>query len=295
MFPFLNPSVTLENVQRGTESGTPYIQCRCVACARQGEDNTGQHLRIYSTGAFRCAKYPNDRDHNRIIRSILRSNTDEVVDLTPEPTARVQQEVVYPESILEKLMPDYSYWIGRGVDPDIFKRLGGGVAASDEKSKLSGRFIHPIRNLRNQICGFAGRLIEENNFSVRWKILGRKSHFIFPPSKVSADMIISRGEIILCEGIGCVLKLASCNIWNTISLFGINISSQQISFLIGKSPLKIIIATNNEKSGIGNAAAQKIKEKLSRFFNEDSIIVRLPTKKDFAEMTEQEIVSWTKL
>ena len=41
-------------------------------------------------------------------------------------------------------------------------------------------------------------------------------------------------------------------------------------------------------------AALGIKYKLSKFFNPDSISVKLPYKKDFGDMKKQEIIDWYK-
>jgi len=50
----------LEKVKDGANGG---IKARCPACAANGEDNQGNHLYIYPSGKFGCAKYPNDRKH----------------------------------------------------------------------------------------------------------------------------------------------------------------------------------------------------------------------------------------
>ena len=57
---------------------------------------------------------------------------------------------------------------------------------------------------------------------------------------------------------------------------------------------KIIISFNNDSSNnsAGNNAAEKEKEKLSLFFDPSQIKVKLPKKKDFGEMTKEEILNW---
>jgi hypothetical protein len=59
----------------------------------------------------------------------------------------------------------------------------------------------------------------------------------------------------------------------------------------------IIISTNNDADSDynrGMEAALNIKSKLSKFFNPDTLKVKLPTRKDFGDMTKAEILEWKK-
>lgn len=276
------------------------IQAQCPACAAEGSDKTGNHLRVWPSGAFNCSKAgPLDKVHNRIVRSYIRpddeaSHTAALLSEVEyiEPDARVDFDKVYPESMLDKLVADYSYWTGRGISEDVLRRLGGGVAPLEERSKLSGRYIHPARNGDGKIVGFAGRLIKDNSFAPRWKILGAKSAFIFPHLSISSPAVRAKSEVILVEGIGCALSLMTAGFDNVWCLFGINLSSKLLSKLVALSLNRIIIATNNEASGVGERAALGIKQRLSAFIREDKMEIRLPTEKDFAEMTTEHIIKW---
>lgn len=279
----------LNNLKRNSDGS---IQCACPACQSQNRDKTGEHLRIYSNGAFSCV-IDKSRAHNKTIFTLLRDpNADPIEFIEPfRPTV----EKIYPEDTLTKLLPVYDYWVGRGAHEDVLKAVGGGMATNEEKGKLSGRFVFPCRNGEGRIIGFAGRLVEESSFAPKWKILGKKNNFVFPPLTLSRRAIESKSQIILVESIGCVLALAGQGIWNTMCLFGLNISGKQLGLLIGMAVKHIVIATNNEESGIGNEAAQKLKKRLGSFFNEENITIRLPFKKDFMEMTEDDIVKWNNL
>jgi hypothetical protein len=70
-----------------------------------------------------------------------------------------------------------------------------------------------------------------------------------------------------------------------------------IGLLIRYNLQNIIIATNNEpdNDGIGNKAAVKIQSALLQWFDKERIKIKLPTKKDFGEMTSAEIEEWNKL
>jgi hypothetical protein len=42
-------------------------RARCPACAENGQDKTGEHLRIYPDGRFGCCVFPADQEHRRRI------------------------------------------------------------------------------------------------------------------------------------------------------------------------------------------------------------------------------------
>ena len=53
----------LENVRDLDE----VIQARCPACAEEGGDSSGNHLRFYPNGAFGCCVHQGDRSHRKRI------------------------------------------------------------------------------------------------------------------------------------------------------------------------------------------------------------------------------------
>ncbi len=286
-------SSRLEGLRRNSD-GT--YQARCPICALSGGDSGKQHLRIWPSQAFRCVK-DDSKEHNKAVRAVIYDSADpetlaelslQVID--PEP--KLEVEKVYPEEMLTKLVPDYRYWAGRGISEEVLRRMGGGLAPADERSKLSGRFIHPLRNKGDKLIGFAGRLVSEASFGPKWKILGKKTKFVYPHYSILSKELDSKKEIILVEGIGCVLSLASAGIWNTFCLFGLNVSSVLLGLVVSKNLKRVVIATNNEASGIGNTAAAKIRAQLIVFLGEEKVIVHLPDKKDFAEMSSEAIQQW---
>jgi hypothetical protein len=54
----------LENV-RTLDGGI--VQARCPACAEDGQDRKGEHLRILPDGRFGCCVHPKDGDHRKKI------------------------------------------------------------------------------------------------------------------------------------------------------------------------------------------------------------------------------------
>jgi hypothetical protein len=59
----------LEKVRRGGER----IICRCPACFEQGHDKTGNHLSIWTSGAFACVQFPGDEgiEHRKRIFELV--------------------------------------------------------------------------------------------------------------------------------------------------------------------------------------------------------------------------------
>lgn len=273
----------LENLKQDSDGWT----AACPFCRQvEGRDRTGNHLKVFRSGKFSCIVAPSDKEHNAgILQLVGTESTGELVYTVPEPKIEMIKD--WPISLLEKLIKDYSYFEGRGISAGTQNEFRLGVALSGQLSK---RICCPILNQQaTKIIGFSARTIVDAQ--PRWKILGSKKQFVYP-AWLNSKIIDQKKEVILVEGIGCVLTLWDNDIKNVICLFGTKLSSKIISFLIQKNPNKIILALNNESSGIGLEAAKKAKDTLSSFFNRKKIEIRLPYRKDFNEMTKMEIMEW---
>ena len=92
--------------------------------------------------------------------------------------------------------------------------------------------------------------------------------------------------------------MAECGIFNSLTLFGTDISKSIISFLLAQNPDRIIIATNNDENKAGQEGAEKIRKKLLNVFGEEKIITKHPKVNDFNEMLvkngKYNIVDWYK-
>lgn len=284
----------LQNVRR---AGDGTLSARCPACAAEGGDTTngGGHLKVWPSGAFNCAKAGgDDKDHNRQIRASLYPDDDaaqqaallsDVEYIDPDP--RVDSPTIYPDSMLARLVHDYSYWRGRGIDDNTCARFEGGLAPIDEKSKLSGRFIFPIRDDQRRIVGFSGRLVLPNSFAPSWKHLFKSSKVCWP-WYLNGDAIRARGSVVLLESIGNGLSLSQVGIHNWLVLFGLQFNSVVLGHLASVNPRQIIISTDNDSLGkassreAGNRAARKVQAQLSSFFPEERVVIRqCQTRKDW--------------
>ena len=198
----------------------------------------------------------------------------------------------FSPEIVKSLSKQYDYWVQRGVSEATVKEFGGGV---DYQWKLKNRYVFPVYDGRNKIVGLFGRDLTGNPKVPKYKILGKKKDFRWP-LYLNHQIIQDSKIVILTESPACILRLWDAGIKNAVCLFGTDISGSLIGLLIRYNLKKIIIATNNEpdNASIGNLAAKKIERKLLEFFDPANVIVKLPTKKDFAEMTNLEIESWSK-
>ena len=271
-------------------------EAACPVCRANGNDKSGNHLSIWKSGKFSCVVHPGDKQHNKQIYQYLYKGEDIETEEVEEFVYRGTKLKYYPEELLSKLIPDYSYWEGRNIPSNIVSQFPGGLSSIQDSGKLSGRYVFAIRNKDNKIVGWAGRLIEYSEFASKWKNLGIKKSFIFPERKLSEKYIRERKQIVILESVGDALACYKYGIKNTIVLFGVVPSSQQISYIISLGVKEIIISTNNDsaKNNVGNEAAEKIKKQLCLFFNPENIKIILPQSKDFGESNEQEILDFKK-
>ena len=204
------------------------------------------------------------------------------------PTINTQK--TFDREMLLKLKKDHSYWINRGIPEDVVSQFEGGVASS---GKMAGRYVFPIFNKYDQIVGFSGRDILGRSEVPKWKHIGNKSFWCFP-AKLTLKAIKSKKEVFIVESIGDALALYNAGIDNFIVSFGLEISTAIINFLLKVDVNKIRICFNDdsENNSAGNEASEKAYNKLTKFFDRNQVVINLPSKNDFGEMTTEEITEW---
>ncbi len=260
-------------------------QAQCPVCAREGRDLTGKnHLRLYRSGAFSCVVNHGDLGHNRAIRALLKDGYESEVEyIDAEPRTKVDR--VYPDSVLERLIPDYSYWVGRGMKEDVIRALECGLAPEDEKGPLSGRAVFPLRNPSGKIEAFTGRLAIENSIGKKWIHLGPVSHVVWP-WRLSGPEIERTKTAVLIESPGDSLACLSHGIKPVICLFGLNLFGLTIATLVAAGVNRVFVSLNRDKDERkGQAAADKIARRLEHFVPD--VRIRLPNGfKDWGEAAE---------
>jgi hypothetical protein len=145
--------------------------------------------------------------------------------------------------------------------------------------------VFPIYDENKQIIGFSGRKVDDDNDFPKWKHLGKRKNWVYPayiPSDDSVDTFITESkEVILVESIGDSMALFEHGIKNSLVTFGLGINSQIISYLTSKEIDRIIISNNNDlesEKNHGLVSCIKIFMALSKFFDLDQLVIKLPPK-----------------
>jgi DNA primase len=191
--------------------------------------------------------------------------------------------------ILQNLELNHQYWNKRNIMDETLSQFKGGVAKA---GKMKNRYVFPIFDINNNIIGFSGRDIT-NLSKIKWKHLGEKNDFLYPLF-LNSSQIEAQKEIILVESIGDMLSLYQAGIKNVLVTFGTNLSLSILNYCLKIDMKKIYISLNNDsnKNNAGNIAAEKTHARLKRYFDDKQLKISLPTKKDFGEMTKEEILQW---
>jgi hypothetical protein len=224
---------------------------------------------------------------------------DSKEDIQYQPKELIEMDKIYPKSYLEKLFPNYKFYLDRKISEDTQKFFKIGLAGAGQMYR---RMVFPIYDENAQIVGFSGRRVDDGDFA-KWKHLGRKRKWIYPahiPAKETVDSIIdNQKSVFLVESIGDSMALYDQGIKNTLVTFGTTISNDLINYLCSKELDKIYISTNNDLNSSRNnglIGAIQMYIKLSGFFNLDQLEIKLPPKphNDFGKAHESgyNLASW---
>lgn len=212
-----------------------------------------------------------------------------------EPRQKISIPKTFDKDMLMGIIPDFSYWEGRGIGKEVISRFQGGVVRS---GRMINRYVFPIFNGKNDIVGFSGRdLCNNNTARAKWKNIGGVSQWVYP-AFINKTTLQKSKNVILVESIGDMLSLFNAGIENVLVTFGVVIHPGIINFLLKIDTQCVIVALNNDKedknknSQVGNLAADKMKLKLSQYFDPNQIEISLPDKKDFGNMSIEEIKLW---
>ena len=80
-----NCSLDLSRLQSVQHLDGGPVRAACPACRAAGEDHTGDHLLIESSGKFGCAKYPGDAEHRKRIWALAGSAANAKPTFTGKP------------------------------------------------------------------------------------------------------------------------------------------------------------------------------------------------------------------
>jgi len=259
-------------------------------------------LRIYKdTGFWVDFKENISGDFPSLIKKSLKLDTEDqakswlkdknysTINYQSEIQPKIKEKKTFDKELLLKLEKKHEYWINRNVNEETLRLFKGGLAKA---GKMKNRYVFPIFNNKQEIIGFSGRDVT-NESKIKWKHLGDKSNWCYPLF-LNLETLKQEKEIFIIESIGDCLSLWDAGVQNTIVTFGLEISTAILNVLLKIDPNKIYISFNNDssKNNAGNNASEKAVNKLLRYFDKNQIKIKLPVKKDFGEMSIEEIKEW---
>jgi hypothetical protein len=184
----------------------------------------------------------------------------------------------FDNSILDSLIKDNSYWKSRDINESIFDEFTCGIF---NDGKMAKRACTIIYGQNKEIVGISGRALE-NWMKPKWKHLFKVSEVCFP-LYLNLEIIKQKQEVILVESLGNLFSLWSAGIKNVICIFGTRLHGKVLTSLLSLNLKSIKICLDNDslKNNVGNEAAEKIKVKLSNFFDENVVKIIFPPENDW--------------
>lgn len=189
------------------------------------------------------------------------------------------------------------YYLNKGYSKYILDKYDVGVC-NDPSKPFYKRFLVPLYDQKHSNivavlarspynkCSICNEFHEgECKTSPKWLNSGFTGGILYN-YWFSKNHIRNKGECIIVEGCGDVWKLEQSGIYNSVALCTNNITYAQQVILEKSGATKLILALDSDEKG--QEGKEKIKRKLGRYYNIDEL--KLP-KKDFGEMTEEEIKS----
>lgn len=201
----------------------------------------------------------------------------------------IEMDAIYPESILNNLFPNFSFYKRKGLSEETLNFYKTGLAQS---GKMYRRMVFPIYNEYSQIIGFSGRKIDTDNDKIpKWKHIGKKRNWIYPayiPAEETVDSIIRKtGEVVIVESVGDSMALFESGVKNSLVSFGLGCQPIMLSYLSSFSVKRIVIAGNNDSDGENHGYFGNVKTLLNllSYFDFNCIEINLPPENhnDFSD------------
>ena len=204
----------------------------------------------------------------------------------------LKEEKTFSNDVLRKLLPDYDYFLKRGVTKEVQQIYQCGLASS---GKLYQRMVFPIRREDKRIHGFSGRKVIQDNNRPNWLHWGQSKDWFYPFFTVPdvERKIKEEKAVYLVESIGDSMKMFQNGFENNLVVFGKNIGPKLVSKLAAIDG-DIIFAFNDDSNKEGGQKDQGQKGALSSILKLiDVVDLRRiwfvkPTKNDFGEMDWQD-------
>jgi hypothetical protein len=132
-------SLDVNQLEKVRRLGGNLIQARCPACAEEGGDKAGEHLRIQADGRFGCCVHPKDGEHRRRIFALVGDRSPRAFTIR---VAHMQPRESRAMSIRSSLS-------GRGGT------VGTAVTRSEEQVAVTGAESGTLRTLSSLSRAYA--------------------------------------------------------------------------------------------------------------------------------------------
>ena len=238
----------------------------------------------------------NTNDPTELKKYLNKEETFFLTERARDSIEKLQVEEVYPDSILEKLLPHYKFYNGRGISDETLIKLKGGLAT---RSQMYQRFVFPIYNQYKQIHGFSGRDMSGKEGRPKWKHMGKKKSWVYPAYVPTKDGIffdnVNKDYVLIVESIGDALSCIENGISNVLVSFGLDISSKLLCSLIHFDFKQVVLSFNNDSNKEDNRgmnACVKNYLKLLNYYDPKQIKICLPVQNDFGDMNENDFMRW---
>lgn len=189
---------------------------------------------------------------------------------------------------LEKMTRDISYFVGRGLNPDLLNKYQC-FTCKTNGHPLNNRACIPIFSEKEDLIGFSGRIIDDKlinkDYCPKWKIYPYempKEKILFNLNNAKESIRELRSAIVV-EGPLDVFKLIESGVPNVVAPLGINLSTDHIKLLVKSGVHNMILALDPDEAGQKNQ--EKMVKKFAMYFR----VFTLDLKKDPGEYTVDEV------
>jgi len=280
---------------------TGYSMCFTRDCLKQQGEGKGIFRfvsALLKTGLAGAYEYC-----DKVLKGIPSDYTLE--EFQTESEERYRPAAIDRSLIIPQVNPNIDFYLKRGYTREILQKYDMFICQK-KNNLLCGRIVIPVYNDEyTQAVGFLGRTLYPKcpsckKYHLKTRPCPTFSFDIIKSEKwlnskgmsrnkllfnywFAKEEVEKRGEVLLVESPGNVIKLAQAGINNTVAIFGTILSYEQIKKLENLGVKRVYLGL--DKDGAGEAAAEKIAKQLSAF----ECIPLIPPSNDYGEMSTNEI------
>lgn len=172
------------------------------------------------------------------------------------------EKFITKEYWMKNLIIPSPYYLSRGYSPRVLIKH---MVGESTKGYTSGRVLVPIlHNDSKIIIGWTARAIE-GKAEPKWlHSKGLSTHNCLYNYWNAEKHVQESNHLIIVEGPGDVWKLEQAGLFNSVAIFGNNISDQQLWLLHSLPIMKLTILTDNDQGG--DTAEANIRQHCERLY-----------------------------